>query len=155
MRYVVVDPGLKTGVVEFTPSTRRFSAFELGAFQFMEYCENMESRYVYDSMRIICESYIVTTSTAKKTQQLWSLKHLGTLQYLCYKHSWEFYTQNPDERMFSTDVKLKALGWYTEGLEGHANDAARHLLRYLWDKKRLTQKEVNKVRGVVSSYDGS
>ena len=34
-------------------------------------------------------------------------------------------------KSFATDAKLKALDWYERTKDGHANDAARHLVVYL------------------------
>lgn len=76
---------------------------------------------------LVIEKYTITAKTAKLSQQTDALRCTGALE--C--HAWAFtqvHWQTPAEaKSFSTDFKLKRIGWYRPG-KGHANDAARHLL---------------------------
>jgi hypothetical protein len=83
---------------------------------------------------IVCESYVITASTLRKTRgENWSLESIGALRWMARRHSVEFVLQTPaDAKRFADDVKLKAAaGWYRPTPGGHANDAARHLMTYL------------------------
>lgn len=79
---------------------------------------------------VVCESFTIAAHTAKKTRQYWSLESIGAIRWACMKAGVSFTLQSPaDAKGFATDAKLKALGWYTPTKDGHANDAARHLLK--------------------------
>jgi hypothetical protein len=68
--------------------------------------------------------------TLKKSRQTWSTEGIGALRYLTKVFDAEFVLQTPAAaKSFSTNDKLKKIGWYKPG-KGHANDAARHLLLY-------------------------
>lgn len=78
---------------------------------------------------VVCEDYRITPQTLKKTWQPFSLWQIGLLHYLCQVHDVEFLLQTAAEaKGFSTDAKLKAMGWYNATSGGHANDALRHLM---------------------------
>jgi len=81
-------------------------------------------------LHVVCESYIVTANTLKKSRQNWSLEGIGVFRYLARTSDAEFTLQSPaDAKTFATDEKLKAMGWHVPGRD-HANDASRHLLLY-------------------------
>lgn len=79
---------------------------------------------------IVCEDFIFTNQTLKKTRQTYSTEGIGVLRYLAQRYGREFVLQTPAAaKTFSTDAKLKRIGWHVPG-QNHANDAARHLLLY-------------------------
>lgn len=79
---------------------------------------------------VVIERYIITPNTLTKTRQYEPLEIIGAVRWLCHDRDRPFAMQSPAEaKAFSTDTKLKRVGWYRRGL-GHANDAARHLLLY-------------------------
>ncbi len=80
---------------------------------------------------IVCEDFIYTTATAKKTRQTWSTEGIGVLRYLAAVYQVSFILQSPaSAKKFAIDEKLKAMEWYFPSTGGHRNDAARHLLLY-------------------------
>lgn len=79
----------------------------------------------------VVERYIITPATAKMTQQHDALEIIGALKYLARQHDHRIEMQSPSEaKGYSTDTKLKKVGWYNPG-EPHARDASRHVLLYL------------------------
>src|SRR6185295_16508861 len=58
-----------------------------------------------------------------------ALYTIGAIRYLGKKYGFETVGQSPaDAKRFSTNDKLKTLGWRSPSTGGHADDAARHLL---------------------------
>lgn len=79
----------------------------------------------------VVERYIITPATAKMSQQHDALEIIGALKYVARKYGHGVVMQSPSEaKTFSTDTKLKNVGWYKPG-QGHARDASRHVMVYL------------------------
>lgn len=77
--------------------------------------------------RVFCESFIPRPGI--RTNQPEALEGIGALRFICTKAGVPFELQSPaDAKRFSTNDKLKRLGWYKPTRGGHANDALRHLL---------------------------
>lgn len=128
MRYVVaIDPGKMTGWARL--SDTRFESGQLPWYDAMYFIHETLLQG-WAKMTIICEDFIYTSATAKKTRQTWSTEGVGVLRFLAQRYGQEFVLQSPSSaKSFSTNDKLRKLGWYTPG-QDHANDAARHLLVY-------------------------
>ena len=125
---LAVDPGKMTGYALYDTNNDRFMSAELPHFEFLVEAERIlleESIYT-----VICERFVITKATLEKTRQPWSIEQIGCLRYRCQTMKIPFYLQTAAEgKAFSTDTKLKTIGFYTPNSK-HANDAARHLL--LW-----------------------
>lgn len=79
---------------------------------------------------IVCESFVISGPRAKEANQ--AIEIIGALRYLATKCEIPFITQSPADSMnFSTNAKLKLLGWYKPAPTDHARSATRHLLLYL------------------------
>jgi hypothetical protein len=78
---------------------------------------------------LVSESFRITMQTAKNTQAPWSLELIGVARMVSRLYTGrELHMQDPSAaKRFSSDAKLKHMGWYQPN-KGHANDAARHLL---------------------------
>lgn len=131
MRVLAVDPGKTTGWCLWDKDT---GDLKFGEEQQFEFCSRAEALIADKSLdAVVCEAFIITVATAKKTQAPWSLEIIGLLRYLCEKYEVPFILQTPsDAKRFSTNEKLKSIGWYVRG-QGHATDSHRHLL--LWAVK--------------------
>jgi hypothetical protein len=79
---------------------------------------------------LVVENFHITIRTGKLTRQHDALYIIGCLRYKANKDGHLFKLQNPSDKQFGDDDRLKQIGWYSPG-KGHANDAARHLLLYL------------------------
>jgi len=90
----------------------------------------------------VFENFIITAATLKKGRQgATSLELIGVGRYLAQCYGVPFETQNPSDAMgFSSDKKLKVLGWWTTGPD-HANAASRHLLLALVRHKSLAAEQ--------------
>ena len=127
---VAVDPGGTTGIALWSPHLG-LSMRELNpAAEAVDWLAN-----VLDSSNprrhVVVERYIITPATAKMSQQHDALEIIGALKFLCRKYGHTLTMQTPAEaKAFSTDAKLKNVGWYQPG-QGHARDASRHALLFL------------------------
>jgi hypothetical protein len=138
---LAIDPGKATGLAWYdVMSPDSFRSVELG---FMDACGAI-NRYAAtygDQIDIVAETFLITVQTAKNTQATWSLEVIGVAKYLALKHTGApaIMQQQSEAKTFSTNDRLRAIGWYAPGLR-NANDAAKHLLRYLvkhgwWDDR--------------------
>ncbi len=92
---------------------------------------------------VFCESFIITTATAKKSRQTDVLDGIGAIKFLTQKYATALIMQSPSKaKSFATDDKLKTMGWYFPTKGGHANDAARHLLVGLVGQKVLDPRQL-------------
>jgi hypothetical protein len=138
---ISVDPGLTTGVALFTD----------GEVQSWQSDDPMKTLYYIEgSLRefkkpdaIICEAYLITNDTIKKSRQNWSLELIGALRFMAWKDSIPFILQTPSEALHFVKSgdndefgKLKRLGWYVTNNQGNHQNAARsHLLLYAVNNK--------------------
>lgn len=136
---LAIDPGLKTGLAWWLDGNQHGS-HEVEYRATGKMVENFLTRYPLT--QIVCENFFITRETSKKSQSPWSLKLIGVAEYLADLHQIEdVVLQAPaDAKRFSTDARLKALGWYKGSAgeyAGHADDASRHLLLYLAKNKLI------------------
>jgi hypothetical protein len=139
VRIVAVDPGKVSGVaiLEKTAfATPIPMAVELpGLLSTVSWVENERPDLV------VCESFIPFRGA--KTWQPDALEIIGALRFICARHEWTFELQSPaNAKKFSTDRKLKKLGWYRATKGGHANDAKRHLLLALARHRLINPEEL-------------
>jgi len=127
MRVVAVDPGVTSGVAIMTFPYRFDNlpgTWELSQMETIEWASQLDALDV-----IVCESFIPRPGA--KNFQPASLEIIGALRYVSWLRQIPFVLQSPaDAKRFSTNEKLKTLGWYQSTVGGHANDAQRHLLLY-------------------------
>lgn len=135
MKYIItVDPGVTTGFGR--------AVLDQGQFTDVWFDQDTdEGRFlgiVWDELRengqdtvIVCEAYIITAETLRKTRQTASLELIGALRWMAGFHGAHFELQQPAQaKKLATDARLKAIGWWNKTTRDHANDAARHL--FLW-----------------------
>lgn len=92
---------------------------------------------------VVSESFIITKETAKKTPQTWSLEIIGVLRYFSWYYGCQFFLQTPSQaKMFATNEKLRRLDWWHVGGAGHANDAHRHLLTFVIQRRLLPVSDI-------------
>lgn len=82
-------------------------------------------------LEVVCENFIITVQTAKLGAGPWSLKYIGATAFLCYVHEVSFTLQQPSQKDFAPNPRIKALGFWHKGGGGHALDAIRHGIIYL------------------------
>jgi hypothetical protein len=141
---LTIDPGLATGVVymdiEDPMDPIIIGAWEMSPEEFYHRVEEIISTHGAN-VRVVIERYIVTEATGKKSAQPWSLELIGVTRKECWKYGAPLTLQKPSEKEFATNEKLRHVGFWYVGGDGHANDAFRHALVYLnnryarWGKK--------------------
>ena len=128
MIYVAVDPGLVSGIAYFNTHTEHFSTAESGAMDWV--CDEVRmwagrQPALAKDTTLIVERFLISERTIKTKVYYDSIHFEGWIR-LEYPDT---YAQTAAQaKGFATDSKLKHLGWYTKTKDGHANDAARHLL---------------------------
>jgi len=124
---LAVDPGKMTGWARLTNGE-----FDSGECSMEEFLTWIKTTIIEIGLRphIVCEDFIYTPQTSKKSRQTWSTESIGVLRFIAREYGCGFTLQSPsDAKSFASNTKLKGLGWWNIG-KGHANDAARHLLVY-------------------------
>lgn len=140
MRILAVDPGPTPGFAAYDTETEAFSAWTAASWE--DGCGQItrvdaDSRTAWDV--IICEDFFISGARAKDSNV--TIEMIGVARWFAYEWEIPFVLQAPaDAKAFSTNEKLKMMGWYTIG--DHARSATRHLLMYcaranLVDLRRL------------------
>lgn len=136
MIYLAIDPGTTTGIAWYDEEDafQPFGSAEIrGRHDLYTYLhKNWGLGLGADPVPdvVIIERWDVRTYTHKLTNQDDPRYIIGYVEGVCYMapRRVRYTEQTPAEaKRFSTNKKLKTLGWYRGG-EGHADDAARHLL---------------------------
>lgn len=136
--YLAIDPGLTTGWATYADGAGHFKSGECrGRDVFYEWMASqwgmeMESRgWGLPPDVVVIERWDVRKDTFGKSAQEDARYIIGAVEWWATGAGISYTEQRPAEaKSFSTNDKLRALGWYTGG-EGHGDDAARHLLVYL------------------------
>lgn len=126
------DPGLRTGWASWVDG-----AVQSGITDPMETGDVLEAfieqtlAWGAKPVEIVFESYTVTSQTAQKSQQHWSLELIGVGRWLARKHFVKFVEplQSPaDAKRFCPDARLRAMNLWVPGGPDHERDARRHLV---------------------------
>lgn len=147
-RFVVgVDPGKRTGISVYDTQTDKFESWE---FLWTEAeLSRVEKHFVElsqeDGVGVSIERFDITPTTHKNTYAPWSLEVTGWIRRECMRIDAPLIVQaRSSGKNFSTDHRLRQLGWYVRG-KGHANDSARYTLLFLvqrgWWHDRLGSME--------------
>lgn len=119
-----VDPGGTTGLARYHSDSGIFAASQCPG-NLLNFWNDLIVPYY-----IVCEDFVITTGTAKKTPQREALYIIGGFKYLEATQGIEFTLQSPSVKKTVPDVELKKIGWYIPG-KPHANDASKHLIVFL------------------------
>lgn len=127
---LAVDPGLLSGVALVGISERTGELVSLydDELPFPEIV--LTCRELLQAVPVaglVVERFTITPQTGKNSQAGWSLEIIGCLKMLSYDTAVLLTQQSPaSAKSFATNDKLKRLGLWHVGGEGHANDALRH-----------------------------
>jgi hypothetical protein len=91
-------------------------------------------------LEVVCERYVLGPQSLKAAKDFhYATDVIGVVKSLCRRSQVLCTMQTAGQaKSFSSDEKLRALGWYLPTPGGHANDAARHVLVYLVGKNRIS-----------------
>jgi hypothetical protein len=138
MKYILaVDPGKATGMALFSLKSGSEPILEWsGEFQQHEYAAPIRASLatVQGELEVVCERFTINAQTVKNSQAPFSLEQIGILKQCLMdvgRAADDIYFQSPaDAKAMFSNEKLKKLGYWHKGGEGHALDAIRHgLLR--------------------------
>ena len=132
MIILACDPGEMSGLAQVNTETMQFFSYEK---DFDETCKHivMLGHEHGSNLRVVCEAFFITAETHKKSFQPWSLELLGVCRFVSRAYTGQELTVQPKSNArgkLGTDSRLKKLGWYWRTKDGHANDAAGHLLAF-------------------------
>lgn len=134
-----LDPGLKSGVCVLELETGKEPVLKWSAEQ--EVSEVVPTLrgllHAYPHLEVVCERFVITVQTAKKSPQGWSLEIIGSVKQTMRdfgRSEEEIFFQKPADAMnLYPNASLQKLGYWHRGGKGHALDAIRHGLTYLSD----------------------
>lgn len=89
---------------------------------------------------VACEDFILSGGGRPKTPagSKTTMEVIGAVKWVCEYHQVPLNMQLPgDASDFSTNDKLRAMGWETPSKPDHQRSAARHLLLYLVKKGEI------------------
>lgn len=135
------DPGKMTGAALFDVTQLRDNN---GAVEKIWSAEWPETEFyenlwqLFETFRVsgveaevVVENFIITVQTAKLGAGPWSLKYIGAIEMLCTIHNIPFTLQQPQQKDFAPNDRIRNLGMWHRGGAGHALDAIRHGIIYL------------------------
>lgn len=135
MNILAVDPGPTTGFARWLDGKHRAWAEPL---------EDAQSTVAVACAGglfelVVFEDFKITGETLKKTRDgMDSIEFIGVGRYLARRYNVPFETQMPSDAFgFSTNAKIKALGWVTPGPGDHAMSASKHLLLALVNHRAI------------------
>jgi hypothetical protein len=131
-KYILaVDPGELTGICLIHIGTlEKIYSDELPSWQEVARMVDSTLREHAGNIDVVCERFTITQQTAKNSQQTLPLELIGIIKFLTWVHTGQQVTlQSPaDAKRFGPNPRLKAVGLWHTGGEGHALDALRHAL---------------------------
>ena len=153
MIVVGVDPGKASGIAviewdEQSDVPQVLYSLETDPESYADEIETaLKHMNQYERLFVACESFTINAQTVRNSQAPWSLENIGILKHLCRRAGYpvdQIAFQPPvnAKNMFPNE-KLKKLGTWHRGGEGHANDAIRHALLRLvkagWTPRTLLE----------------
>lgn len=145
-----LDPGKKSGVALLDLLLETCTGEEVVFERYGPYIEDIIERL---QPLVVAETFIMNSATVKNTQAPWSLEAIGVARFLAAKYDVPFMTQpQSSAKRFSTNERLKALGWYVPG-RGHLADAQRQALLYAVNHGWWHESLDDDARGTIDSSD--
>ena len=100
---LAVDPGKVSGWA--TLRLGEFFSDQLDGMELLRWVDEMLTKGL--QFTLVCEDFIYTAATAKKTRQTYSTESIGVLRFLADKYNTEFVLQTPVEaKSFSSPVNV-------------------------------------------------
>jgi hypothetical protein len=148
-----VDPGKASGICLFQyEDGREPKLVWSGEYQQEEYAEPIRSALRSSiefaiPLDIVCERFTINAQTVRNAQAPYSLEQIGILKQILLDHKMpteKIIFQSPaDAKAMFDNTKLKKLGFWHKGGEGHALDAIRHavlrLVKLGWIPTKLLE----------------
>lgn len=138
-RLISIDPGKASGfaVLDFSNLKEPSIVYsdELVQFDTVAFVHRSLSEDA-DLYEVVMEEFKITPQTGKNSAASWSLEIIGAVRYFCELYKVPFTLQPPSRaKNFVPNDRMKNIGIWHRGGEGHARDALRHAVLYLVEKK--------------------
>lgn len=138
-KLIAIDPGKASGFAVFDISDPEHPAIvysaELEQFETVSFVHSALAEAASD-YEVVMEEFKITPQTGKNSPAGWSLEIIGAIRYFCELYEVPFTLQPPSKaKSFVPNERMKAIGVWHRGGEGHARDALRHGVLYLVEKK--------------------
>jgi len=132
-----IDPGKMSGVAAWrSDAPACMVADELDPLETVLFVIDLYRVHRSD-LEVVSEKFTISERTIKTALSLDALDINGWLTMQCQLWGISYEQQTPTQaKKFATDDKLKAIDWFERTKDGHANDAARHLVVYLYRRHR-------------------
>lgn len=159
-RVLAVDPGKTTGQavmerykddVTGVNTVQILESVETPPDQTIPWFRDMYAKYAEPAapgsprMRIVMESFRITTRTGEKSQEAsWALRTMGAVEQACRDLGYPpeaIKELSPSKKVAFPNQRLKKLGLWHVGGKGHALDAIRHATLYLAQTGMLPRQE--------------
>jgi hypothetical protein len=93
-------------------------------------------------VEVVIEDFRITDATGDLSEAPWSLKLIGATEMMCFKYQKSMVKQQPSEKAFPTNDRLRLVDFWHVGGAGHANDALRHAMVWIVKKNRKWTKKL-------------
>lgn len=132
-----IDPGLMTGIcaIDISDMSNPVPLWD-GEWTIEDFHGKIEDIMATEGVVVVIENYIITTETAKKSPQPWSLHLIGVILFLAYKYGVSVTIQSPAQKSFATNDRLRLVNFWHVGDDGHSNDSFRHAMVWILAKNR-------------------
>lgn len=135
---IAIDPGKASGfaVLDYTnlDDIKILHSAELEQMQTVSEVDTLLSDADDPSdYEIVMEKFTITAQTGKNSNaENWSPEIIGAVKYLAWREGVAYTEQTPAEaKNFVPNDRMKNVGIWHVGGEGHARDALRHAVLYL------------------------
>jgi hypothetical protein len=139
-----IDPGLMTGIciIDVTDISEpvKFWSAEWTIEDFHSAIEQVLSQE--SIIEVVIEDFRITESTGDLDEAPWSLNLIGVVEFLGFKYGKSVVRQQPVEKAFPTNERLRLVDFWHVGGAGHANDALRHAMVWVVKKNRKWTKKL-------------
>lgn len=143
-KLLAIDPGLMTGTfhadITDLDNPVKLDALELDPDGFYEFIEAAMADP--ELTQVVIEQFDVTKETLETAFYPHSLWFIGVTLFLGHKYDVPVHVQSRTVKPFSTNDRLRKVGFWHVGGDGHANDAARHAMVWIAEKNRKWVKKL-------------
>lgn len=143
-KLLAIDPGLMTGVclIDISDMDNPVPVWD-GEWTVSEFHDRIGYLMSDEDLEVVIENFFITVETGKLSQQPFSLHLIGVVLYLSHLNGVKVTFQKPSQKPFADNDKLRKVGFWSVGAEGHSIDAYRHAMIWIadrnpkWTKKLL------------------
>lgn len=132
-----VDPGKVSGICLVEIMCGEPTILWSTELDFIESCDLINKTMLEfgQQLRVVCESFVITPQTGKNSQAPFSIELIGVIKWLSAAYNADSLVfQSPQKaKNFCPNDRLKRVGFWHVGGEGHARDALRHAVTHLVD----------------------